>query len=235
MANKTIHDLSPASTVSGNYEFAVYDTDGSTTKKATANQILSISDFLYADDDDEPTGEVDFTSQDELNPSSSVSVDILSGNDGWSQRFVKISQMFKNIRFLINKLGTTDISSIGNGTVTGAISTLNTLNNDLSNWNVSNIGSNSYGYLAGMYNSSLKLALVYWTGNSTAVPSTQEFNFSIASDSLKHFQSNYTITAPLRNGSAIGVRSRAVADPNVIRVIVTAGTYSAGILMYPTA
>ena len=83
---------------------------------------------LYADDEDEPTGEVEFTSSDELNPSSSVSVDLLSGNDSWGQRFAKVSQMFKNIRYLLGKLGTTDISTIGNGTVTGAISTLNNKN-----------------------------------------------------------------------------------------------------------
>lgn len=127
MANKTIHELTPASTVDSDYEIAVYDIDGNGTKKATADQILKTSSLLYAYDDDEPTGEVDFTSQDTtLTPSSSTSVDLLSGNDSWSQRFVKISQMFKNVRYLLSKLGTTDISSIGNGTVTNAISTLNT-------------------------------------------------------------------------------------------------------------
>lgn len=126
MANKTIHELTPASTVDSNYEIAVYDIDGNGTKKATADQILKTSSLLYAYDDDEPTGEVDFTSQDTtLTPSSSTSVDLLSGNDSWSQRFVKISQMFKNVRFLLSKLGTTDISSIGNGTVTSALDTLN--------------------------------------------------------------------------------------------------------------
>ena len=34
--------------------------------------------------------------------------------------------MFKNIRYLLSKLGTTDISTIGNGTVTDAINTINT-------------------------------------------------------------------------------------------------------------
>ena len=41
---------------------------------------------------------------------------------------MKISQMFKNIRYLLGKLGSTDISSIGDGSVTGA---LNLLKNDL--------------------------------------------------------------------------------------------------------
>lgn len=126
MANKTIHELSPATTVGSGYEFAIYDTDNNTTKKATVSDILSTQDLLYADDDATPTGEVDFSSQDtSLSPSSSVSVDLLSGDDSWSARFVKISQMFKNIRFLFGKIGTTDISSIGGGTVTGAISALN--------------------------------------------------------------------------------------------------------------
>ena len=38
--------------------------------------------------------------------------------------FAKLSQMFKNIRYLYKMLGTTDISSIGNGTVTGGLSSL---------------------------------------------------------------------------------------------------------------
>lgn len=126
MANKTIHQLTPASTVTSDFEFAVYDTDSDSTKKATASQILGTEDILYADDPSTPSGEVDFTTQDtSLNPTSSVSVDLLTGSDSWSQRFVKISQMFKNIRYLLGKLGSTDISSIGDGSVTGAVSTLN--------------------------------------------------------------------------------------------------------------
>ena len=39
--------------------------------------------------------------------------------------FAKMSQMFKNIRYLYKMLGTTDISAIGNGTVTNALSVLN--------------------------------------------------------------------------------------------------------------
>ena len=39
--------------------------------------------------------------------------------------FAKLSQMFKNVRYLYKLLGTTDISSIGTGTVTNALSVLN--------------------------------------------------------------------------------------------------------------
>ena len=126
MANKTIHQLTPASTITGDTQFAIYDTVSDSTKKATASQILGTEDILYADDPSTPSGTVDFTTQDtSLNPTSSVSVDLLTGSDSWSQRFVKISQMFKNIRYLFGKLGSTDISSIGDGSVTGAVSTLN--------------------------------------------------------------------------------------------------------------
>ena len=126
MANKTIHQLTPASTITGDTQFAIYDTVSDSTKKATASQILGTEDILYADDPSTPSGTVDFTTQDtSLNPTSSVSVDLLTGSDSWSQRFVKISQMFKNIRYLLGKLGSTDISSIGDGSVTGAVNTLN--------------------------------------------------------------------------------------------------------------
>lgn len=46
--------------------------------------------------------------------------------------FSKMSTMFKNVRYLAKMLGSTDISKIGDGTVTGG---LNTLNNDLGNNN----------------------------------------------------------------------------------------------------
>lgn len=39
--------------------------------------------------------------------------------------FTKLSQIAKNVRYLYKMLGTTDISAIGNGTVTDGISTLN--------------------------------------------------------------------------------------------------------------
>lgn len=109
MANKTIHQLTPASTITSDTQFAIYDTVSDSTKKATASQILGTEDILYADDPSTPSGTVDFTTQDtSLNPASTVSVDLLTGSDSWSQRFVKISQMFKNIRYLLGKTKTID-------------------------------------------------------------------------------------------------------------------------------
>lgn len=127
MANKTIHELNQAATVTGSHEFAVYDTSNNSTQRASLAQIFDNNEILWADDEDEPisTDPVDFDSADELNPTDTENVTLLTGTDSWSQRFQKISQMFKNIRFILGKLGTTDISSIGNGTITGALSELN--------------------------------------------------------------------------------------------------------------
>ena len=57
--------------------------------------------------------------------SSWTTVPALASGETHKSLFAKMSQMFKNIRFLYKLLGTTDISSIGNGTVTGGLSSLN--------------------------------------------------------------------------------------------------------------
>lgn len=46
--------------------------------------------------------------------------------DKLSGIFGKISTLFHNVRYLYEMLGSTDISAIGNGTITGAIDSLNT-------------------------------------------------------------------------------------------------------------
>ena len=53
-----------------------------------------------------------------------TSVSKLSSGEKHSSILKKVSQMFKNVRYLYKMLGTTDISKIGNGTCTGAISSL---------------------------------------------------------------------------------------------------------------
>ena len=68
-----------------------------------------------------------FTSSDVADGSASAwtNVSKLSSGEKHSSIFAKMSQMFKNVRYLYKMLGTTDISKIGNGTCTGAISSLN--------------------------------------------------------------------------------------------------------------
>ena len=64
-------------------------------------------------------------SEDALNPTGYTNVTLLGGNETLGSIFTKISNMFKNIRWIYNYIGSTDISSIGNGTISGAISTIN--------------------------------------------------------------------------------------------------------------
>ena len=68
-----------------------------------------------------------FTSSDVADGSASAwtNVSKLSSGEKHSSILKKVSQMFKNVRYLYKMLGTTDISGIGNGTCTGAISSLN--------------------------------------------------------------------------------------------------------------
>ena len=67
-----------------------------------------------------------FTRSDVADGSASAwtSVSKLSSGEKHSSILKKVSQMFKNVRYLYKMLGTTDISKIGNGTCTGAISSL---------------------------------------------------------------------------------------------------------------
>ena len=67
---------------------------------------------------------VTFTSDDMANPTDYTDVNLLASGETHSSLFNKVSTMFKNVRYLFKMLGTTDISSIGDGTTTGAIDTL---------------------------------------------------------------------------------------------------------------
>ena len=67
---------------------------------------------------------VTFESGDSSTGSSTPPAVITSG-EKHSSLFNKFSTAVKNVRWLLSKMGTTDISAIGNGTVTGALSTLN--------------------------------------------------------------------------------------------------------------
>lgn len=62
---------------------------------------------------------VTFDSSDITSPTSWMDVELLTSKEEHKSIFAKISAMFRNIRYLYKILGTTDISSIGDGTVTG--------------------------------------------------------------------------------------------------------------------
>ena len=70
----------------------------------------------------------DFTSGDstDANATAWTSVTKVDNNTAFGTFFNRISTMMKNVRYLYKMLGTTNISAIGGGTITGAISALNT-------------------------------------------------------------------------------------------------------------
>lgn len=100
-----IHDLNTGTPASGHY--IAMDT-GSDTYKATPGDVVP-----------------SYTSGDSSSASSWTSVTAVGTGLSFSTLINRITTMMKNVRYLYTLLGTTSISGIGNGTVTGALSTLN--------------------------------------------------------------------------------------------------------------
>ena len=68
---------------------------------------------------------VSFDSYDVEEITEWTDVDVLESEEKHSSIFSKISTMFKNIKYIWKMIGQTDISSIGDGTITGTINMLN--------------------------------------------------------------------------------------------------------------
>ena len=71
-----------------------------------------------------------FTSNDSLNELDSTPPELVVSGESHKSLFSKISTAIKNVRWLLSKIGTTDISSIGDGSITSALSELNTNKQD---------------------------------------------------------------------------------------------------------
>lgn len=108
-----------------------------------------------AEDGDTSDTTVAFASSDtpDVDASAWESVAKLTSGEKHTSLFTKVSQMFKNVRYLYKMLGSTDISSIGGGTVTGAISSQNealaTLSTNLAGMVIQSVIINktgTYGY-----------------------------------------------------------------------------------------
>lgn len=84
-----------------------------------------------------------FTSNDSTTGDSTAPA-LLTSGETHASIFSKVSTVFKNVRWLLSKMGTTDISTLGDGTVTGALSTLNSnIGTKLSNTDIK-ISSKTY-------------------------------------------------------------------------------------------
>lgn len=67
---------------------------------------------------------ITFESGDAASATAWTNVDVMQSKEEHKSLFGKISTMMKNVRYLYRLLGTTDISSIGDGTITDAIKKL---------------------------------------------------------------------------------------------------------------
>lgn len=89
------------------------------------SELSNDSNYLTTSGDTKDN-KVSFTSGDSATATSWSSVSTISTGETHSSLLRKISTMIKNVRYLYNLLGTTDISTISDeGTVTGGISALN--------------------------------------------------------------------------------------------------------------
>lgn len=82
-------------------------------------------------DGDSQDNTITFTSNDSLAGDSTAPA-LLTSGETHALIFSKVSTLFKNVRWLLSKMGTMDISSLGDGTVTDALSTLNSNIKDIS-------------------------------------------------------------------------------------------------------
>lgn len=152
-ANKRVDHANTASQLGHDLTFSICDGKGEVVSKEVFNGTTSKkivvaqgghthSQYLTSDYDTKDCTTT-FTSGDSSTGSSTPPAVITSGETHKSL-FNKLSTAVKNVRWLLSKMGTTDISAIGNGTVTGALSTLNSnIGTKLSNTDIK-ISSKTY-------------------------------------------------------------------------------------------
>lgn len=111
------------------------------------SDISDINDAMAVPTWDSAEETITFTSDDDAqgNATSWTSVPLIESGEKHKSIFNKFTTMVKNIRYLYNMLGTTDISSIGSGTVTSALGNLNTRVGTLNDANASS--NTRIGYL----------------------------------------------------------------------------------------
>ena len=97
----------------------------SATKAAQDGNGRGIADTYLEKAGDTQNNTATFVSADSASPAAWENIEVLKSGEKHSSIFGKISIIFKNVRYLYRLLGTSDISKIGDGTVTGAISRIN--------------------------------------------------------------------------------------------------------------
>ncbi len=96
----------------------------STYRQGNVNITVENIGALAVDGDAKDTI-VTYTSNDSTTAPDATPPALFATGEKLSSTMNKISTLAKNIRWLLGKMGSTDISAIGDGTITGALSTLN--------------------------------------------------------------------------------------------------------------
>lgn len=91
-----------------------------------AGFLSDVPDNYVTDTGDIANTTVTFTSGDSEDPTGWADVDVVTSGEKISSLMRKFSLFAKNMRYLWELMGTTSLDGIGDGTITGAISSLNT-------------------------------------------------------------------------------------------------------------
>ncbi len=154
-----------------------------------------------------------FTSNDSLNELDSTPPELVVSGETHKSLFSKISTIIKNVRWLLSKIGTTDISSIGDGSITSALSSLNANKQDAN---------------TAITTKNISLQSVNYANSANSAQTANSTNSATVANSLK---ANGTDTAMTFNykasanptyiwGTHLGVANQYVYTPTTV---VTAG------------
>lgn len=108
-----------------------------------------------------------FVSEDDAAPESlSTMPEVIADNEDRSTLFSKLSVAVKNLRYLIKLIGNTDISAIGDGTITDILASLNDNYNTINQQLTANSKSYSASYQSGKYGFTIDGAFYQLGGGS---------------------------------------------------------------------
>ena len=112
----------------------------------------------------------------------------ITDNESFTSAMPKLTRIVNNVRYLVHALGTSDITQIGDGTLTGAISTLNSncneliLFKDISSQKIA-IGASDTSWKIDIPTISgyTVLGYIYFNYNNAAIINTNPENFTASS------------------------------------------------------
>lgn len=125
-APSTLDTLGEIASAMGDNADVVAALESAIGNKADQKEMENLLGIKLDKTEDTKDNTVTFGSIDTTTPSAWTDVAVMVSGEKHKSLFNKLSTMMKNVRWLYKMLGTTNIASIGDGTLTGAISALNT-------------------------------------------------------------------------------------------------------------